>query len=268
MSTKNNWFNILHKENTGSKFLDFNIDIDPYFFTPVTFLHACCNQALELNINYDNLFLAYSGGLDSEFILKLYKDLNLKITPILISTGYNKEEYDRSKEFLKTNNISCEVIELSNNDFIDQLKEKTIDNGFPVLLSGVPLIISEYINSKNGYLITGYGDPFENKFHPYTDLKFSFMDYYLDVYDNKHPSAFFTYSIEVLYSLINDINYKLPLQQAKANLYNLEYRPKFYWHDNFYQIQRELIKDNKSSLDVIINYKRLNNILNTYRYDS
>jgi hypothetical protein len=257
MTTKNNWFNFSSKIITNHKFKKFNLIFEPYTFTPVKFLHACKNQALELNKNYDNLFLAYSGGLDSEFILKLYKDLNLKITPILISTGYNKEENDRSKEFLKTNNISCEVIELSNNSFIDQLKEKTIDNGFPVLLSGVPLIISEYVNTKNGYLITGYGDPFENKSHPYDNLKFSFMDYYLDLYDYKHPSAFFNYSLEVLYSFISDINYNLPLQQAKAKLYNLEFRPKFYWHNDFYQIQGELIKGNTNKLDCYINNKKL-----------
>ena len=75
MATKNNWFIPEIKNNI------FKITLEPYKFCNTSFFEACSNQAYELSKKYDNLYIAYSGGLDSEFVLKVFNDLNLKITP-------------------------------------------------------------------------------------------------------------------------------------------------------------------------------------------
>ena len=233
MSTKNNWFIPEIKNNK------FKIILEPYKFNSISFLKACQLQAIELASTYDNLYIAYSGGLDSELVLKVFNDLNLKITPILVETPYNIAETKWSKEYCKDNNLNLEVINLSGKDFIDLLVEKNQN----LLLSGLPIIIVDFIKEKNGRLITGCGDPFNDKSKIYSDLKFTEWDYYLDGYDSSHPSAFFNYSLEVFYSLIKEIDYSLNLQEAKAKLYNLKIRPKMYWHEDFYEYQRNYLKN-------------------------
>jgi hypothetical protein len=192
MSTKNNWFIPDIKNNK------FKVLLEPYKFKHTSFLEACKLQAVELANAYDNLFIAYSGGLDSELVLKIFNDLNLKITPILVETPFNIEETKWSKEYCKDNNLNLEIINLPGKEFIERL----VDKNQNLLLSGLPLIIADYIKEKNGKLITGCGDPFDDKSKVFTNLKFTEWDYYLDGYDSSHPSAFFNYSLEVFYSLL------------------------------------------------------------------
>lgn len=233
----NEWFKT-NLKNRVNGYCDFDFQITPYKFTPKPFLESCREQALTLSKKYDNLYVTYSGGLDSELVLKVFHEQNLPITPILVETPYNQEESTWAKDFCNERNIKLEILSYTSNQFIDELKKRTIDIGLPILLGGLPNIVADYVKDRSGYLLTGYGDPFSpNRNAP---LEFSEWDYYLSVYDDYHPAAFFNYSLEVLYSMVKDMDYTVDLQTAKSKLYSLNLRHKAQWLPEYHNIQRHL----------------------------
>lgn len=248
MSSKNNWFTTNLAERSLDNLVPFNITMSPYPIDTRFSFHENCNRsALELYETYDKLYVSYSGGLDSEFVLNTFHSLGLPITPIILDTPYNKRELEYAYKYCDNRNIKPVIINLNENETIEKFKEKTLDRGFYALLGGAPLVVCDVVNELGGMLLTGYGDPFT--IVPGTQpleaiglkpLEFSEWDYYLDAYDPKHPSSFFSYDLGVFHSLIRDISYDTPLQIAKSDLYKLESRSKLFWREDFYAIFREL----------------------------
>jgi hypothetical protein len=237
--TLNNWFDTTLK-NRSKDYCDFDFTIKPYTFTPKPFLESCREQALTLSKTYDKLYVAYSGGLDSELVLKCFIEQDLPITPILLETPYNKIESEWAKEYCHNNSIQLKILNLSEEQFITELKSRTIDKCLPILLGGLPLIIGDYIKEDGGRLLTGYGECLWPDLGKTNLLEFCEYDYYLDVHDDCHPSGFLTYSLEVLHSLVNDIDMNIDIQEAKSKLYGLNPRDKMYWRDDYRDIQRQL----------------------------
>lgn len=268
MTSKNNWFTTNLGNRSKDNLYDFKAKMSPYEVSKGTFKQNCTRSVLEISNTYDKLYLCYSGGLDSEFVLKLFIDNKLPITPIIVSTPFNTRESVYAFKFCANNNIVPIVVDFSKNDIIDKMSLKSYDRGLFALLGGLPLVVCDIVNELGGHLITGYGDPFSvipgvvNTKPVSTSLEFSEWDYYLDTYDSKHPSGFFTYDQGVLYSLTKELNYGLPLQEAKHELYQLEPRIKIFWDKEFYSIFRELIKGRNSfNYSYLMDKEELFNIL-------
>ena len=158
--TKNNWFSTNLKDRTPTNFCDFEIQMFPYEFNHDSFINQAKRVAHELAEKHDNLYVCYSGGLDSEFVLKTFYEEGLPITPVLIYTPYNQFESEWAYNFCKEKGIKPEVLSFSKNEIIDRLKQKTIDRNLFSLLGGLPLIVCDEVNKQSGKIITGYGDPF------------------------------------------------------------------------------------------------------------
>lgn len=267
MATKNNWFTTTLNNRNKDNLCDFDINMVPYEFKSGKFTDEAARVAHELVEKNDNLHICYSGGLDSEFVLNTFLKESLPITPILIDTPYNQVELEWAHNFCKEKNVKFEILTYTKNEIVDKMKEKTIDRGLFALLGGLPLVVCDEVNKVSGKLITGYGDPFEvhsgiqpNNPIP-TNLCFSEWDYYLDSYDNTHPSGFFTYDLGLFYSLITQIDYNCKLQESKSKLYGLKERQKMFWEDEFYSIFRE-IKLNIEHYDCSIPRDQVLNDLN------
>lgn len=246
MATKNNWFTTNLSERSPENLCNFDVIIKPYEFETGIFLDNAKRVAKELSDIHGRLYLGYSGGLDSEFVLKTFHEQGLPITPILIDTPFNQLELAWAYNYCKENNIKPEILSYSKNEIIDKLKEKTIDKGFYSLLGGLPLIICDEVNKLGAKSITGYGEPFttipgkQPNHKISTRLEFAEWDYYLDVYDNSHVSGFFTYDLGLFHSLIQQISYGVSTQSAKYNLYQVTPRQKMFWQEEFYVIFREM----------------------------
>lgn len=239
----NNWFSTNLKDRRNG-LCDFKITINPYKFKTKSFVENCNDAATEIANAYDNLYVCYSGGLDSEFVLNTFLNIKADVTPILVRTPYNQVELEYAIRFCKSKNVKYVVRDYDNKSFVIQLHEKTHKRNLHALLGGVPLLLNDYVKENAGYLVTGYGDPFDlseatlhqMEHYPAATianvLEFSEWDYYPEEYDDDNPNAFFTYNLPVFYSMITEINYDIPFQRAKAELYQLEHRMKmFYAHD-------------------------------------
>ena len=245
VATENNWFTTNLKQRDTNPLVDFKITIKPYEFEDYGFYQNCNNLAKQLHEQNDKLYLCYSGGIDSEFVLKTFYDLGLPITPVIVKTPFTLREFDYAKKFCDERNIKYELISFGY-ECVGEMKKRTMDRGRFSLLGGIPLIICDYVSQTGGKLMTGYGDPFS--IYPLvqpdnpisTTLEFSEWDYYLDSYDETHISSFFTYNLPVFYSLINQIRYDLPTQQSKYELYQVEPRVKIFPDKIFYEVFRSI----------------------------
>ena len=244
--TKNDWFTTNLSERTRSNLCDLKLGLQPYEFEDQRFLDVARKTARDLCDTFDNLHLCYSGGSDSEFVLQTFSLTGLPITPVLIDTPFNQYEMGFAYEQCTRYGAKPMVLSYTKNEIIDKLKERSLDRGLFSLLGGLPLVACDAVNQVGGKLLTGYGDPFSiisglNPTHPLsTTLEFSEWDYYLDSYDSSHPSGFFTYDIALFHALISQIEYGAPVQQAKCDLYDVPYRMKMYWKEEFYQIFRDI----------------------------
>lgn len=155
MLTKNNWYTSNIQERLTNPCADLKVEMNLYPFERMDFLSAAKASALEIHHNFNNLYLAYSGGYDSEFILRLLVGLNIPVTPVIVVLGNDSESkiaFDVCKEL----DVIPHVIELNEGIFLKTFYEKTwqILNGRGIN-STQTLMVADYVNQQNGTLLTG-----------------------------------------------------------------------------------------------------------------
>lgn len=104
------------------------------------------------------LYLCYSGGLDSEYALAIFRSLGMKITPVIMITEYNHPETEYALKYCKHNNIKPVIINLDYNQFVESgelLRICTSMKSAAYQLASNMWLISQI----DGTVITGDSDP-------------------------------------------------------------------------------------------------------------
>ncbi len=65
------------------------------------------------------LYLAYSGGLDSEFVLAVFRYLDIPIRPVIMRNQYNHHDTDYALKFCEANNIAYDTIDMDYDQFVE-----------------------------------------------------------------------------------------------------------------------------------------------------
>ena len=198
------------------------------------------NNAELIYQEYKNLTLFFSGGTNSQIILRTYIDLQIPLEIVIIryNNNYNLLEFNLAKNICENFNVKHKVIDINLDSFfeneaidiflkcptIDPIKLiflKTIDSvdGSPILGNKFPYI---YRNSKD------YGE------HGTWNIKFYEEDFvYINFQDRKIIGDWFHYSPEVLLSLLDsELVYKLISDNLQGKLSILTSRHKLfctYW---------------------------------------
>ena len=219
------WLKTNLSERNSENLCDFKIQINPYQFSNKGFKENSYDVAKELSEKYDNLYLAYSGGLDSEYILKVFTDLKLPIKPIFLGTPFNEIESGWAKFYCREIGNKLKIVNLDANNTINELKKRTFDRSLSSLLGGIPLFLGDYVKEMGGHLLTGHGC-LDNKVSPDV-VEFTENNYYLSD-DNYHPGNFYDYNLALTYSHIKELK-TFNVQLGKAKLYDLYYRPQVSW---------------------------------------
>jgi hypothetical protein len=68
------------------------------------------------------LYLSYSGGLDSEFALSVFRHLGMPVTPVIMQTQYNDYDMQYAFKYCKNNNIDPLIINLDFDKFVESGK--------------------------------------------------------------------------------------------------------------------------------------------------
>lgn len=243
MIVKNNWF----QENLGERFnqymsagdklfsepfKDFDVNFNLYEFQEKTFDEAVDSACKEISQKYKNLFLAFSGGMDSEFVLRAFHRNGIPITPIIVCYG-NEYENEYAYETCEELGVNYIKVEVSDEVFFQCYYSCIIKKLSGVGENSTQLIFAaEVAKERKGTLITGEhllgqgDDIIEEDYFAFCNE----WDFYADhIYDGQLDIIpFFLYTPELTYSMFPSI-YDLCLwNEHKAKLYKIPLRRKLY----------------------------------------
>lgn len=230
----NNWFDInlsKEKDNCTLPFeITLNLPDQPINFD---FEQASNNVAQLIANQYDNLHLCLSGGLDSEYVASVLLQNKIPFTPVLLITPDNIDEIWYAKHYCYQHNLAPLVIDyrLDYNKLLACVVRYAREINSPANISYFPHVVASHISKSGGTLITGYGEamPYTNDYDVAIGsiLEIEEHDFYLDVsFKNQHPGGFFSYTPDMFFSLIANIDINKNVQLAKSELYQLESRTK------------------------------------------
>lgn len=225
MLTKNNWLSSNISNRLTDPFLDFDVKFNLYPFSEMSFLEASEYTSNEIYKEHKNLYLALSGGMDSEYILRAFHKAHIPICPIIVCCGNEKENVYAYKVCNELNLIPV-VINVSEETllryFVDHIYLKLKGIGYNTTQV---LFAAEYARENKGVLITGnhfIGDG-DEMISEEIYASSNEWDFYTDVF-NCTNIDFFLYTPEIAYSMMPDEYTKWNLYKQK--LYGIEYRNK------------------------------------------
>jgi hypothetical protein len=152
-----NWIetNILDRINNPN--LNFYAKIKKSNFEKVSFDIAATNVAKELQNLNKKIFVSFSGGYDSEFIVRKLHSLKIEFIPIIVHLETHSSEREYAYKTLRELNIKAKVLKLSNYEYFN-LYVNFIHKKFNSFESSpIPIFLMNYVNDENGILIDGTG---------------------------------------------------------------------------------------------------------------
>jgi hypothetical protein len=105
-----------------------------------------------------NIHLCYSGGLDSEYVLAVFRTLGMPITPVIMRTQYNQHETRYAFKYCDENSITPIIIDLDYDKFVESGEFLKIATEYKIAAFQMPsnLWLAKQID---GTVITGDSDP-------------------------------------------------------------------------------------------------------------
>jgi hypothetical protein len=272
MLTKNNWYCGSLQGRFENPFSDCTIEINPYSFQKVEFSEAVKNSAKQISEDYSNLYLGLSGGLDSEYALRIFHKLGIPIIPV-IGSYCNEEETFYAYNVCKELNIEPVVININEKEF-----EDCYYNEIFLKLNGIGLnttqvyFVAEYVKNNNGVLVTadhiiGDGDEIISKDACAYANEWDF--YISSLFPDLVNVDLFMYTPQCVYSMIphKDEHFTWTWNYYKSQLYNIEYRKKIkpLYDEKFLQMYRRLFFRKKTPIRSFQwSQDELNNIFKNY----
>ena len=120
---------------------------------------AAKNVAEDINANYQNLYIAMSGGIDSEFIARTFLELKIPFTPIICKVSdLNELDIWWAFKWCKENNLEPVIVEPTVDDWVTRITEISRDFcGRFGSGSATISFVHDYVLKHQGNLVTGAG---------------------------------------------------------------------------------------------------------------
>ena len=209
----------------------------------IPFDQACDQVAQEIYSEHKNLYVAFSGGCDSENVANAFYRNNIPFTPVMLIYD-NVEDQEQIKEssyaieWCKKNKIDPLVIH--SQDFIGSPEESAAFLEVrPRLFFGnvTSSMLATHIKKLNGSLVTGYQLEYypdheqmtylEPQLGNYVGFVMEETDRYLETMcPDQHPWGFHYWSSDILAAFVNEWDTSMTMQENKANIYKVPHRPK------------------------------------------
>ena len=225
--SKNNWITTNLLERYTNREANFVLTFNPYPFKKMSFEDAVEMTVKEIADKYSNLYLALSGGYDSEFILRAFHKHGVPITPIIVLYG-NEVESAWAYKACKELEITPIEIAITDDQFIEYFYQKIYQKFNGIGFHGTQVLFAaEYAEKHNGTLLTGghfIGTFDTNIADDYAST--CEWDFYTDyLYPSINKIDFYMYTLELTYSMFPEHN-EGKWAYYKHKLLNLEFRDK------------------------------------------
>lgn len=193
----------------------------------------CIDYAVEKIVERsDNLYLALSGGLDSEFAANCLYDRGVNFTPVIMDIQTNRIENWYAYHWCHEKKIKPLVISMSEKEVVKYFTKISEERNIPFYCS-IPVVISRMVSQRGGNLILGGEEIIDRDYFLSGEFvkmseKISFCEYAFCVeQENKHHiGGFLSYTPELFLNCLEEIDYSKPGQLALADYYGVFPRPK------------------------------------------
>jgi len=173
------------------------------------------------------LYLALSGGIDSELVARILLTNKIPFIPVIVKIGtLNQLETWYAEYWCHSNNIVPVVLDYTLDEFAKQIarlspKLRQIKN-----YNLTPtLLVYEYASKQGGHGIYCAGDV--NLDSDRSEFYCASLDFVSNLVDvGKHPTSFFMYTPELALSYVNQFDVRKSEQYNKIAFYKVMPRPK------------------------------------------
>ena len=252
--TQNNWLEHNLKERLYDFSLDFKLQINetPY---QLTNFKTASFEVVNLVDRLDMpIFISFSGGMDSEYVVKCFLEAGTKFTPIIVKTSGNDYESSYAFHFCRKYSIPFIVIEKTDVEILSifykeifkKLNSKGI-NSTPALIAGM------YAKQQGGVLVKG-----EHLIDDDRDWRGTIdrvgsneWDFYNDVLVGNTVN-FFLETPNIAVSLVREIRAEESVQEFKHRMFDIPFRPKFSY--KYPKLYNEALKEIKKKMVVHPNH--------------
>jgi hypothetical protein len=216
------------------------------------------------------VYIMYSGGVDSEYTLKLFHSMGMPVTPVIVrlSPNYNDHDTEYAFKFCESIGLVPVVIDIDFDHFVKSGQILDIAKSAGLDIYHYPATLHA-IKHLNGTVICSAGEPGVRFDNGNWNVIFNQYDYTFFKYFEQHSITgtpfFITYTPEMLFSFILDprvidlVNNRVPgklgHQSSKFIIYNrhskfnLAERPKYtgyehiekseiFSHENIQEIEK------------------------------
>lgn len=219
---RNGWFSVTMDEP------EFAVRFDQR----ATILYQDFQQVLDISVqqlyqdwNDATLYLALSGGIDSELIAQALRRNKIPFVPVILKiAGINQREYCYAENWCEKHNIKPVILDITITEYCDAMAKfyKKLQNLKDFTQAQI-LILYEHVNQQGGYLIYGAADINQDQDRFYCCS----LDFISDLVDvGHHPTSFFMYTPELALSYIWQFDMTKDEQDNKLRFYDLPPRPK------------------------------------------
>lgn len=239
------WLSTNISERLHNHSIDFCVDIKKTQFTEIS-LDIAANQVVE-SIKNNKIFLSFSGGYDSEYILRKLHQLKVEFTPVLVELEGLEIERAYALKTLRELKIDAKILKLSLSEFLKIYYENIFKPINGTSWPSAQYLVCQYACAENGMFvdgghILGDGDDLvknQNFYLPEWDF------YCHALFPQTKICNFFLHTPEIAYATLKAIDTQdHTWADYKERVFNLRYRPKIrpqlYFDQRFHKALKEL----------------------------
>lgn len=216
-------------DRTKNPNCDFKVTMCKSNFDKVSLDEASNN--ISYTLKDKKLVVSYSGGYDSEYIVKKLYQLKIEFIPIVVCVEGLEDEAARAFDFLNSLSIEYKVVKVSKSEFIDIYYKhifKKLNGSIPAITQYVACNYAKDLDAiyVNGCSSSGDGETLvQNMNYYFTESSF----YHYAWMPEEKICNFFMHTPQIAYSFLNELNdTDITWAQAKCRVYDLPYREKTY----------------------------------------
>lgn len=212
-----------YAHNLHKKFIDFEFILSPAKVNICDFIAESKLVCKDIANNYNNLYVAFSGGIDSEFIVRTMASCNITFQVVIVIYN-NHIETSNAIKICQELDIKYTLIHITREQFFKTYFKEIFGRGAEGFNTVHLIEAARYINSVNGTAI--YGTNFlgqgTDQINNSDLLYFAEWDFYAEmVFPSLKIVHFYLYNPNIIYNSIPfDTNIKI-WQDYKYYLFNL-----------------------------------------------
>lgn len=261
------WIEYTYNSNP-KQLAEFNVSLKPINYAVDMDFHTASKQVVEelANMN-DNIYVAMSGGIDSEHVANSFYENKIKFTPAIFTCDdLNELDVWWAYEWCREHNITPITVNYTVKQLTSRLSENSIKYRTRPQCGPLAVqVLSELARNNHGILVAGTGD-----FTHYPDTSmahmrhhdkptFSYSDYRVDkegyyihlpdlvsgIINSDMPFNFFSWNPQILYSYINEYDVTKDSAANKVKITGCSKRPKYIGYpDYFFRTDRDIVSLN------------------------